>query len=464
MTLKINNWAQSYPARAATFAGWYQQLCSAGGALLVIPMLINSLGIEAAGVWFSLQGIIAIFTLSDFGFSMAISRQVAHSFNLNHNVDQLSSDLFNTSSGWKGIATLYAASKTIFIRVMVVSILLFIVSYELILPFTNLLPNRTTETSLVWYLLAGSFELIFQARLSQSFLDGLGCMYLSRFISGTYQLLCGLFSIISLRLGYGLVGLAVVLLVGSLMQFLAMHLCLSRIAGGKLILNHEDARPLIGKLFKVAVPFGLVSSGVYLVGAAQVPLLGAILGPTVIASIYIALKISQVLNGGVLQIVTAQMPLFTQQCAQGRWADARLRMIKTIAIGASLQVTVALFLYFISPIIVKLWIGPDKYIEGEVLLVFTINYLITCLSGLPAQFVLAGGRNPFALSTSIHGVLTLGGMVLLCPRLGLLGVPLAGLAGILLTNFWLSPLEAWRTWKSLILRESPKRQPYQINQ
>jgi O-antigen/teichoic acid export membrane protein len=451
--LKITNWAQKHPARAATFAGWYQQICSAGAALLIIPMLINSLGIEVAGLWISLQGIIAIFTLSDFGFSMAITRQVAHSFFADHDVNHLSSDLIKTPSGWKGVATIYAASKTIFMWVMLVSILLFIIANELVLPQTNLLPNPTTETTLVWYLLAGSFAFIFQARLSQAFLDGLGYMYLSRLISGTYQLICGLFSMLSLWNGFGLTGLAVVLLASSFLQFFAMYMSLKWISEDQLITHHQHRNPLVIKLFKVAFPFGLVSSGVYLVGAVQVPLLGAILGPSVIASIFIAFKISQVLNGAVLQIVTAQMPMFTKQCAQGRWSDAKLRMYQTLIAGTGLQIAVAIFLYFISPTIVKWWIGPGHYIEGPVLIAFTINYLITCLLALPAQFVLASGRNPFSLTTILHGVLTLLGMVFLCPKIGLMGVPLAGLAGLMFTNMWKNPLEAWNTWKILTCNE-----------
>jgi len=459
MILQINNWAKSHPARAATLAGFYQQLCSAGGALLIIPMLIHSLGIEAAGVWFSLQGIIAIFTLSDFGFSMAITRQVAHSFYADHDVDHLSSDLIKTCSGWEGVAAIYVASRTIFMRATLVSILLFIIAYELVLPHTNLLPNPTTETTLVCYLLAVSFALIFQARLSQAFLDGLGYMYLSRVIAGTYQVLCGLFSVLSLWMGFGLTGLAGVLLASSFVQFLAMRMSLKWISADQLVSKHEDIRLLIGKLCKVAIPFGLVISGGYLVGAVQVPLLGALLGPSVIASIYIAFKISQTMGSAVMQLVTAQMPLFTKQCALGHWTDARRRMIKMLIIGTSLHTFVALSLYFISPIVVDWWIGPGHYIEGSVLLALTINYLITSVASLPGHFVLAAGRNPFAQTTILHGILTVLGMILLCPMIGLLGVPIASLAAVFLTNLWKNPLEAWRMWKSLKRNDNPAYQP-----
>lgn len=160
-----------------------------------------------------------------------------------------------------------------------------------------------------------------------------------------------------------------------------------------------------------------------------------------------------------MQLVTAQMPLFTKQCALGHWTDARRRMIKMLIIGTSLHTFVALSLYFISPIVVDWWIGPGHYIEGSVLLALTINYLITSVASLPGHFVLAAGRNPFAQTTILHGILTVLGMILLCPMIGLLGVPIASLAAVFLTNLWKNPLEAWRMWKSLKRNDNPAYQP-----
>jgi len=445
----INSSFLKRQAGAATLAGWWQQLCAIGGVGVTIPVVIDTLGNKEAGLWFSLQGLIAIFSLSDFGFSMAISRQVAHSFKVNDGVPLLSSDLFDIGSGWDGLGVLYSASRTIFVRVMLISIFLFIISYQLILPRTNLLPHRTLETALVWYLLAGSFALLFLTRLSQSFLDGLGYMYIGRGISGFYQLVSSLLSIVALRLNFGLTGLAAALLIASSIQLWAMHSSLNRVSAGKLVPSHGASGTLVAKLWKVSVPFGITNTGGYLVGAVQVPMLGALLGPAAVAPIYIAFRISQALNASVLQIVTAQLPFFTQQCAQGHWMLAKKRMLHTLIISGALQVSIALGLYFASPGFVDWWVGAGHYIAGPVLLLFSINYALTCLAGLPAQFVLASGRNPFAVSTLIHGVLTLTGMVFLCPRLGLLGLPLSGLLAIMATNFWLSPLEAWKTWHNM---------------
>lgn len=445
----LSRWASANKAHAATFAGWFQQVCTIGGAILTIPFVLGSLGKIDAGIWFSLQGLIAIFSLSDFGFSMAISRQVAHSFKSRDGIESARSDLIDIGSGWEGIRVIYAASRAIFIRVTAVSIALFVVSYEVVIPWTNLLPQRNLQTTLVWYLLAGSFALVFQARLSQSFLDGLGYMYVGRIVAGVYQLTCGVLTVVAMRMHLGLIGLATVLLAGSALQYIVMHRSLDQVCAGNLSEIPNASPALIKRLWKVSMPFGLVNTGVYLVGAMQVPLLGALIGPAVVAPIYIAIRISQALNSTVLQVITAQLPFFTQQCAQGHWSRARTRMRETLIFGSAIQIVIAMLIYFVSPTAVNTWVGNGNYISGAVLLAFSANYLVSSVAVIPAQFVLASGRNPFAVSTLIHGALTLGGMTILCPQIGLLGAPLSGLVAILLTNFWQSPLEGWKTWRRL---------------
>ena len=75
--------------------------------------------------------------------------------------------------------------------------------------------------------------------------------------------------------------------------------------------------------------------------------------------------------------------------------------------------------------------------------------MITTITGLPALFVLASGRNPFANSTILHGVIGLVGMLILCPDLGILGVPISGIISILVTNFWINSYQGWKTYKTI---------------
>jgi len=115
---QVLNWSQSHPARAAVFAGWYQQGCSIFGAVVAIPFILRLLGRSDDGLWFSLQGFLTMLGLADFGFSLAISRQAAYSLRFSEASSAARApDLIETQPGWRGVSELYASSRVIFWRV-----------------------------------------------------------------------------------------------------------------------------------------------------------------------------------------------------------------------------------------------------------------------------------------------------------------------------------------------------------
>src|SRR5437667_11626160 len=149
-------------------------------------------------------------------------------------------------------------------------------------------------------------------------------MFLWRILAGTYALLWNIASVIALLIAPGLLGMSLAVLGASLVQFVAMHLALSRFAAQQIDFKMPASKPLSRRLWKVALPFGFVNSGVYLVGTIQVPLLGSILGRAAVAPYYLAMRISQTLGATVQQVTTTQAPFFTQQLAAGDVNAARL--------------------------------------------------------------------------------------------------------------------------------------------
>jgi O-antigen/teichoic acid export membrane protein len=447
---QLRNWSLAHPARAAVLAGWYQQGCATLGAIIAIPFILRLLGQSEAGLWFSLQGVIAMVGLADFGFSMAISRQAAHSLALSDaKPAKHAPDLIATRPGWPGVSEIYASARIIFWCVTAGAGLLLIILYQVVLPFTKLVEGRSPSTALVWYALGASILLNLQARLSQSFLDGIGFMFLGRFINGTYSLLWNLASVVALLLMPGLLGMSLAVFGFSVLQLIAMHLALSRLAGAQIDYAAPRSRTLSNHLWRVALPFGFVNSGTYLIGAVQVPLLGSILGPAAVAPYYLAARISQTLHAAVQQITTTQLPFFTQQCARGHISAAKARMRRTIALGTALYFLAGLFLYFGSPPLVKLWVGSGQYVSNNVLAAFALNFFIGGVAVLPAHFVLASGSNPFASMTLAQGVLTIIGVIVFCPVIGVAGVPVASLAAGLATSYWYSFVKGWQIWRLL---------------
>jgi O-antigen/teichoic acid export membrane protein len=444
------NWSQTHPARAAVLAGWYLQACTIFGAVVAIPFILRLLGRSDAGLWFSLQGFLTMLGLADFGFSLAISRQAAYSLRFSEaSSASRAPDLIETQPGWPGVSELYASSRVIFWRVTALAGVSLVLLYHAVLPHTKLIDTHTLQTALIWYALGASILLNLQTRLSQSFLDGIGFMFLGRVISGTYALLWNIASVVALLIAPGLLGMSLAVLGASLIQIVAMHLALSRVAARQMNFNMPASKPLISRLWKIALPFGFVNSGVYLVSTIQIPLLGSILGPAAVAPYYLAARISQTLGGAVQLVTLTQYPLFTQQIAAADINGAKFRMSRTICLGMLLYLIASLFFYFGSPPLVKVWVGPGQYVGKDILLLVTANFLIVGLSVVPGHFVLASGSNPFALTTLIQGVLTVIGVIFFCPKIDIAGAPLSALVAGLLTNYWYYFVKGWQLWQSL---------------
>jgi hypothetical protein len=100
--------------------------------------------------------------------------------------------------------------------------------------------------------------------------------------------------------------------------------------------------------------------------------------------------------------------------------------------------------------------GPTYFISGGVLLFFTFNYIITAIIATPAQFVFASGKNPFALTTILYSIISNLGIVILCPKIGLIGYPISLLFSLIFTNGWKNLIEYYKLSKMISAMENNK--------
>jgi len=139
--------------------------------------------------------------------------------------------------------------------------------------------------------------------------------------------------------------------------------------------------------------------------------------------------------------VYPQMPLFTRDLANGARNNAVRRMKRTLALGTAGAAGANLFFWGATPFIVTLWVGAHRYIDGTTLALMSVDYFLMGACIVWAQFVFAAGRNPFVLTTVLNGILNLILIYFLCPRFGLIGIPLSTLISGLLTNYWYAVLK-----------------------
>src|SRR2546427_266874 len=293
--MNLIKWMNEHPARAGAITGWYQQACSWAAWLILVPVITFALGSPGAGVWYWFQTLLLFLGVMDFGFSQVIGRQVAHLSHKSPNsayIDE--TDFIDLPEGWTGIAEVHAISRKIFRQVVFVALGLLVIIQECLIPFGRIVPERTVSTTLAWYFLGGATLLALATRPYQAVLEGIGKLYASNLILGSYQLVTTVTLIVVARQvpDMAWMGLAVFGLAGlQLEAFRRAFNSFIKAAPGR----SNCRRPVPGlakQIRKVAAPLGIVNLAAMMVSSIQVPLLGFLLGPVKVTGFFLAQKMS----------------------------------------------------------------------------------------------------------------------------------------------------------------------------
>lgn len=383
--------------------------------------------------------------LVDFGVGMAISRQAAHC--IGGGSQSPGSDFLDFGEGWSGVATLRLAAKTINNWSILLAAIISVLLFEFLFPHTKLLEYQSmSQNRLNWYIMAVGTLVIMQGAVDFMLLNGIGKLYLARFINACYFLANGVLVLCAAFLGSGLLGMACMYLVTAVGYRLVLGMA-TRSSMAE-VFQHTVCCPnpskLIFPLLRIAAPLGLVNTGSYLVSSVQVPLLGTILGPAIVAPFYLAQKMGAFLTQAALQPLHPQLPIFTRLLGGGNSTEARSVMRKSIAFSSISVVLANVVFYLMSPFFARVLSGSSEYVNPPTLALMALDYLILGVSVTFGFFVLASGKNPFTWSTLLAGSLNLVLLILLTPRIGIIAIPIASLAAGLLTNYWLNPVEGWK--------------------
>lgn len=426
------------PAQKGAIAGWFQQGCSAGVAILLIPILLRLLTKEEAGIWFSFQGFIGIASLADFGFGFTISRQVAYTMGRRES-NTPRKDFLDYGSGWEGVTKLMHHAKSLYVRIIGISALISIALFEIVLPHTKL-NVATSEFRLLWYFMAASGLCLLSLSRFSALLIGLNYVYLVRILSGCFFLLQGCSVAICAYYTRSLTLMAACSLVATIINWVVIRMIVATLA--KPIFqrsNFKNGDIQLPRLFRVAAPMGIINLSAYLITSIQVPLIGALIGPASVAPFYLAQKIGQFMNMVPLQIVQAKLPTFTMHIAAGETQSAKSMLQKTVRTLFYCGIIVNILFLIGSPHVAEFLSGSRAYPSTAILGVMAVDYLLSALAVVWGHFVLSSGTNPFVLSTILHGAFSIVLLFFLVPQFGLIAVPLSALIGGALTNYWFNP-------------------------
>jgi O-antigen/teichoic acid export membrane protein len=434
-------WPAQHPARAGALAGWLQQGASLGSAILLIPVVTGNLAPSEAGMWFVFQSLVGMIGFADLGFGFAIARQVAFTHGGGVGQGDRKDDFVALKQGQEGIAQLLQLTRRLYFILSMFGFLLAITIFEVLVNFGQMAAASTLDVRLCWYALTVAVVFTILAGGQAAFLNGLGQVYQTRLIAGVCVVLAAGGAAFAAWVGWGLAAMGTCFAAAAVVQFAGTTM-LRRRAAPLLSVGSFERAPAgsLRSLAKAALPIGGVNAFGALIYSAQTPLLGFLLGPEKVAPFYLAQKIGLACNLAVLHTFSPHMPFFTQTVGRRDYSSA-LKMMKTVlARTAVLQIAVSLAFFFFSPLVASVLLQRGDYVTTGVLALLALDFCLAGLSVNWAWFVLASGKNPFVITTTITGLLTVAMTVILVPRMGIAGIPLGALIANLAANHWFNLL------------------------
>jgi O-antigen/teichoic acid export membrane protein len=172
-----------------------------------------------------------------------------------------------------------------------------------------------------------------------------------------------------------------------------------------------------------------------LITGTDIVVIARLLGP--------AAAVPYAFTGKLITVMTNQPQLIMQAAGPGlsemRVGESEERQLQ--ACNSLAQATmllsggVACIIMAVNRAFVSWWTGPEQYAGLALTALFLLNMLLRHWNNPLVYAVFCfGGERRLALTTLFDGLLTLAGAIALVPRIGVIGAPIASLAGVCLIS------------------------------
>lgn len=430
-------------------AGWFQQAASVGTGLLIVPLILHLFPLPESGLWFGFQGMVSMVGLLDFGIGAVVARQAAHI--QGGGSATAGTDFIDLGTGPDALRSLSDHAAWIYRLLAGLLVVAGAVLFELVVPQTRFLEGVSIDPRPLWYLMLLVPLSLLLTNRSVSLLIGTGHLFTARLMLGLFFIFQGAGVALAAWLTRDLVAMAAVSCGVALCYAVALGFFRRR-----LLPEVARAKPAtvdrsrIRSILKVAGPMGVVSVSAFLFASIQVPLLAALLGPAVVAPFYLAQRIGQAGMTAVLQMFQPQLPRFTRMISAKEPAHAWSMLRRNLFVGYPAVLLAAVAFVIVSPWVAALLAKGKEFPSQATLVLMGLDYAVCTCAVIGNQFVIASGRNPFAIPTLAAGLLNVAILFILIPSGGIAGVPLASLVAGTVAAHWYSVVQLLRLRRELI--------------
>ena len=409
-------------------SNWFGLLVLAGSTVLLTPFMIHHLGAVDYGVWVLAGSVLDYYGLLDLGMRSAMFRYVA---------------MFRGSSGREEVDRTFS-SALFLVTLTAALICLLSVGVACLLPRWMSLQGTSTTTFRALLLLLGlSVAVTFPTRMLGTYISAHQRWDLYNAAGIVAMITRAVAIVIVLTLGYGLLAIAIVTLVISLLS-LGQHVVFVYMADARA---HASVQLISGRrireLFTFSLRSLLVSVGDYLRFYSDSAVIAAVLNVGLVTPFNVATRLIECFKSVVIAAGGPVLGTMTELDGGHRREDLRELLLRSTRLLGLLSILGGTLLLIDGRPLLRLWVGSDLVSAYPLVAVLAFGYTINLAQHPTLLLVIAKGRHgPLGWWTIAEGIANIALSVVWGRSHGLLGVAMGTIVPMLVVKVIIQPIYA----------------------
>lgn len=359
----------------SVFSNWAGRACAIVITFFLTPFVVRTLGDESYGIWAILMSFTSYYALADMGVRAAAVKYISQYVGKN--------DRESTS---KIVIT------TLFVYLAISSCLsLVVVLIAWAFPYAIELSEATTAT-VRWVILltGGAVAFKFFGQVFSATLHAHQRFDLTNVVSISSQLIMGLAYVAVLSAGYGLIGMATVTLVATVIAQSCLAVLAIHLLGGLSFSKRYFDREMLKLVFGFAGTSFLTNTARRLTQYFGTIIIGVMYGPAAVAFYAIPESLSRhalSFSKGVTSVID---PLASRLESQGRQKSLVKLLIMAPRFLLAYSLSVAALFITHGKQFIEFWIGPEYAIQSYPILCVLAIALVARVTSNPLRSLLRG--------------------------------------------------------------------------
>lgn len=416
----------------AVSVSWFSRFVVIGLGLVLIPVLFRNMGKEELGLWFLLGQSGAFLGLMDMGLSPTLTRRIAFA----KGRSGTDANVSLSESYQQEIADLVATGKVIYRYLTAGVFVIAWVTGFIFIGQIDLLQLDHGTIWTAWTVMCLSHALGVWGAMWSCLLQGTGHVGWDGLIGIAVQVATLVCQILAVLLGGGLVSLATIAAIGSVLTRYVVLIFMRRREPDLFRLQGRWRQELFQSMIRPALRAWATGLGAFLILKTDQYFIAYFKGTGNIPSYHAAYQLVSNLMTLAMSFALASQVFISQMWQSGHIAQVHRIVQRNLRFGLIIMATGSACLMVVGEELMSLWLGPGQFIGYPIIGIFCVMLFLEAQHSGIVSASRSTEDEAFVFWSLGAGALNLIMTWCLVKPLGLMGVALGTMVAQMLTNNW----------------------------